>query len=338
MATTRHTSGVPGCKIVARTPRTKRKKEPSPFQDERRIIPVNLVYATNPNNVIDNPNNITVYSCDVQKPGCVFCTSERICTEAVVTSINPLRVSSSGRTTLSIVGSDLNAGSSAVLHIKGMSDHITVKSNNCTIENSTLVRCVLPDSTHGKKTVCLVYDSERLCVANRSAVLEYVNHSSITEIRPTVSWTSGGRHLTIIGRNLDVVKEMQMWFMEDATISTECSANNRTWICVSPSAVGRRIPGNYFVSFCMSGSQKERFPVAYHQDPVFYNFTMTTEDKTLRITALKKKDNLQLCKSELEIYVWRTKGDPVECNVTEVTEDKIKCELFTSSTSVSKLQ
>ncbi|GCB78816.1 hypothetical protein scyTo_0015887, partial [Scyliorhinus torazame] len=50
------------------------------FVAERRIIPVNIVYRKNPRIVIDNPNNVTVYSCDIQKPGCVFCTPERICT------------------------------------------------------------------------------------------------------------------------------------------------------------------------------------------------------------------------------------------------------------------
>ncbi|XP_067914911.1 plexin-C1 [Heterodontus francisci] len=308
------------------------------FVDKRRIIPVNLVYSTNPRNVIDNPNNITVYSCDVQKPGCVFCTAERICTEPVVASVNPVRVSSSGRTTLSIVGSGLNVGSSAVLLIKGMSDYVTVKSSNCIIENKTLVRCVLPETTRGKKTVCLLYDSEKDCVANRIAVLEYVSNSVITKIHPAVSWASGGRSITISGRNLDVVEHLQMWLTELPKGRANCSTNKRTWICVSPSVESRRTPSKYSMSFNVSGSKEQQFQLVYHQNPTFYNFTKTIDDKQLQITVMKKKDNLQLHASEFKISIPRDKSDPLECNITEVTEDKVKCVLITSDTSITEVE
>ncbi|XP_067860759.1 plexin-C1 isoform X2 [Heptranchias perlo] len=308
------------------------------FKDERRIIPVNVVHATNSTDVIDNPNNITVYSCDTQKPDCVFCTSERICTESVVTKIYPVRVSSSGTTTLTIVGSGLNVGLKAVLYIRGMSDHITVKTNNCTIENDTLVRCILPKTTHGKKTVCLLYDSESQFMSNRTAVLEYTSQSFITKIHPTVLWASGGRNITINGKNLDVIKQVQMWLSEDPNKWTECSVNNRTWICVAPSLESRRIPGNHSMSFLVSGSKKQDFPLTYHHDPVFYNFTKIIDDKQLLITVLKKKDNLCLQREEVKIYVPRDKGDPLECNITEITEDKIKCLLLTSDTPVPKIE
>ncbi|XP_051890201.1 plexin-C1 isoform X2 [Pristis pectinata] len=306
------------------------------FEDERRIIPVNLAHATNPKNIIDNPNNITVYSCDVQKPNCVFCTPERTCMETIVTYINPNRVASSGRSTLSIIGSGLNVGLSAALYVSGMADHITDKSNNCTIENSTLVKCVLPEAIHGKKSVCLLYDSERDCTANRTALLEYVINSRVTEIRPAVSWVRGGRRMTISGKNLDVVKQMQMSLTVDQKSWIDCSANNGTWICESPS-IRNGIPGNYSVSFLISGSE-QLVPLMYQENPKFYNFTTTADEKQLLITVMRKEDNLQLSKCELKIYVPRNKGDPLECNITEVMKDKIKCVLNTSDTSISKIE
>ncbi|XP_041059028.1 plexin-C1-like [Carcharodon carcharias] len=308
------------------------------FVAERRIIPVNLVDSKNSGRVIDNPNNITVYSCDVQKPGCVFCSPERICKESIVKSIKPQRVSSSRRATVTIVGFGLNVGSCAVLQVKGMSDYVTAKSSNCAIENNTLIRCVLPETTHGKKTACLLYDSERDCVANRTAKLEYISNILITKIHPTVSWASGGRSITISGRNLDVVEQMQAWLTGGPKKPADCSVIDSTWVCDSPPAQGRETPSNYSMLFNVSGSKEKVFNVTYHEDPEFYNFKTTTDDKRLLITVMRKKDNLQLHKSEFKISVRRGKDERSQCNVIEVTEDKIKCVLITSDTSASEIE
>ncbi|XP_078091355.1 plexin-C1 isoform X2 [Mustelus asterias] len=305
------------------------------FVVERRIIPVNVVYSKNSRIIIDNPNNITVYSCDVEKPDCVFCSPKRICKEPVVMSLEPKRVFSSQRATVTIVGSGLNVGSSAMIRIKGMSDYVTANSRNCTIENSTSIRCVLPKTTHGKKTVCLLFDSEKECVANRTAVLEYVSNIFITKIHPNVSWVSGGRSITIRGRNLDVVEQMQMWLKEDPKKPAECLIINSTWVCGSPSPQNSGGPGNYTMLFHVSGSKEQYFPVTYQEDPEFYNFAMITLDKQLLITIMKKKDNLQLDKSEIQVSVLRDKDDRWDCNVTEVMKDKIKCVSITPNTSIS---
>ncbi|GCB84024.1 hypothetical protein scyTo_0024576, partial [Scyliorhinus torazame] len=108
--------------------------------------------------------------------------------ESVVKSLEPKRVASSRRATVTIFGSGLSIGSRAVLHIKGISDYVTAKSSNCTIKSDTLVRCVLPETTHGKKTACLLYDSEKDCAANRTAVLVYISNILITGIQPNLSW------------------------------------------------------------------------------------------------------------------------------------------------------
>ncbi|XP_072327973.1 plexin-C1 [Scyliorhinus torazame] len=309
------------------------------FVAERRIIPVNIVYRKNPRIVIDNPNNVTVYSCDIQKPGCVFCTPERICTESVVKSLEPKRVASSRRATVTIFGSGLSIGSRAVLHIKGISDYVTAKSSNCTIKSDTLVRCVLPETTHGKKTACLLYDSEKDCAANRTAVLVYISNILITGIQPNLSWVSGGRGITISGRNLDVVEQLWTRLTGDPKKAAECSVINSSWVCESPSDQSSGTPGTRIMLFQVSGSKEQNFSMTYQENPVFYNFTATTtDDKQLLITIMKKKDKLQLNESEIQISVLRDKGNQLECNVIEAIEDKIKCVLNTSDTSISKIQ
>ncbi|XP_072922120.1 plexin-C1 [Hemitrygon akajei] len=304
------------------------------FVEERRVLPVNLAHTANSKNIIDNPNNITVYSCDVQKPKCVFCTPERTCTETIVRHINPNRVGSFGRSILSINGSDLNVGLSATLYVRGLADTITYKSNECIIENSTLVKCILPEAIHGKKSVCLLYDSEKDCSANRTALLEYVINSHIISIHPAVSWARGGRRMKIGGKNLDVLKEMKITI--DLKSWINCSADNGTWTCESPS-IKTETPGNYSVYFCISGSEQKLF-LMYQENPKFYNFTTTIDENQLWITVMRKEDNLQFSKSEIKIYVPRNEADSVECNITEVTEDKIKCVLSTLNSSISIIQ
>ncbi|XP_062928360.1 plexin-C1-like [Mobula hypostoma] len=304
------------------------------FVEERRILPVNLAHAANSKNIIDNPNNITVYSCDVQKPNCVFCTPERNCTETVVTYINPDRVGPFGKSTLSIIGSNLNVGLSATLYVTGMADNIAYKSNNCIIENSTLVKCILPEAIHGKKSVCLLYDSEKECGANRTALLEYVTNIHVTSIHPAVSWLRGGRRMKIRGKNVDVLKEMKITVDHKSWIN--CSSDNGNWTCESP-PLKTRAPGNHSVYFFISGSVQQVW-LTYQENPKFYNFTTTVNENQLLITVMRKEDKLQLSKSELKIYVPRGKADPLECEIKDVTEDKIKCVLNTSDPSFSRIE
>ncbi|XP_069764814.1 plexin-C1 [Narcine bancroftii] len=307
-----------------------------PYDEERRVILVNLAHASNLKYFIDNPNNITVFSCDVQKPDCVFCTPERICTETIVTGINPERVSKYGHSNLTIVGSGLNVGLNAKLHVNGMVDHISNKTNKCTIENSTFVECVLPDAIHGKKSVCLLYDFEKTCTANRTALLEYVINSYVTEIHPAVSWVRGGRRMMISGKNLDVVQEMKISLTEDQESWTKCINNNRTWICESPS-IRNGTPGNYSVSFLIYGSA-QRVPLMYEENPIFYTFTKIIDDEQLLITVTRKEDNLQLSKDEIKIVIVQDEDHSIECNITELTEDKIKCVQNILNISILKIE
>ncbi|XP_072418456.1 plexin-C1 [Chiloscyllium punctatum] len=308
------------------------------FVNERRLIPVNVVSSRNSSYIIDNPNNITVYSCDVRKPGCVFCSPERICTEPVVTAVTPNRVYISGGTSVTITGTGLDVGASAKIHINGINDYITAKSSSCTIMSNTSINCTLPESSRGKKILCLLYDSEKSCMANRSTVLHYVRHISIKKVHPTVSWVSGGRAITISGINLDVVEWMQISLTRNSKDLNNCTRRNLVWVCDSPSVKGRGILDTHPLLFTMSKIKQQEINMTYQEDPEFYNFSMTSDDQKSLISVVKKKDNLQLDKSELKISVLRSKGGRTKCNVTEVTEDKIKCELNESNSSISKVE
>ncbi|XP_078276210.1 plexin-C1-like [Rhinoraja longicauda] len=211
-----------------------------------------------------------------------------------------------------------------------------IRSNICTIENSTLVKCILPAAIHGKKTVCLLYDSEEDCTATRTAFLEYVTNIYMTEIHPAVSWLHGGRRMTIGGKNLDVLKQMQVSLSEGQRSWVECSTDQGNWICESP-WIQNGIPGNHSVVFNISGSEQQ-VNLIYHENPVFYNFTKVIDEKQVLITVMRKVDDLPLSKSDVKIFVHSDKADPLECNITEVMDDKIKCVLNTTDISISKLE
>ncbi|XP_048410551.1 plexin-C1 isoform X1 [Stegostoma tigrinum] len=308
------------------------------FVNERRLIPVNVVYSKNSSYIIDNPNNITVYSCDVQKPGCAFCSPERICMDPVVTAVTPNRVYISGGLTVNITGTGLDVGMSAKILIKGISESVTAKSSNCTISSNTSVRCVLPESSRGKKTLCLLYDSEKSCMANRTAVLQYVRRISITKVHPAVSWISGGRALTVSGINLDVVQWMQTSLTINSKDPGKCSRQNSIWVCQSLSTKSSGAPSEQPMLFNMFGIKQQEINMTYLEDPEFYNFTMARDDEKIVITVAKKKDHLKLVKSELTISVLKSKEGRTECNITEVTEDRIKCEQITSDSSISEVE
>uniref|UniRef100_A0A4W3IJJ6 Plexin-C1-like n=1 Tax=Callorhinchus milii TaxID=7868 RepID=A0A4W3IJJ6_CALMI len=256
------------------------------FQEQRKIVSVNVVHTNHASNFIDNPKNITVHSCKSQNESCIFCPSGKQCEVSVIDSITPDRVSILETRTLKISGANLDVGAMAMLHIEDMSDGTKFTVNDCTIESSKLVTCELPITTKGLKKVCLLYDAEQYgnsCTSNRTSILTYISDVLITQIYPTVSWASGGRNITVTGRNLDVIDKLHMQTKE-LKITNDCLRyNNSAWICKS-------VPNRMnlcTVSFLIGNHSIKEFNLSYYADPTFYKFTEIHDTELVIMVKVK---------------------------------------------------
>ncbi|XP_032895214.1 uncharacterized protein LOC116984962 [Amblyraja radiata] len=129
---------------------------------------------------------------------------------------------------------------------------------------------------------------------------------------------------------------MQISLSEGRRSWINCSADQGTWTCESP-FMQNGIPGNYSVFFRLCGSEQQ-VNMIYHENPIFYNFTKVIDEKQLLITVMRKIDNLDLSKSDVKIFIPRGADSPLECNITAVMADKIKCVLNTNDISISELE
>ncbi|XP_063422459.1 plexin-A4-like [Mytilus trossulus] len=192
----------------------------------------------------------------------------------------------------------------------GTSLEVTVNDQMCNISSKSTaqIKCRLPPGKLGKAKISVKVDGNEIrqdMVGNTS--LTYVADPEITKIQPLKSFKSGGRRLTVMGTNINIIDHPKMFIWTNSVKSnlTNCQIKNETLMfCQSPTLLPRVrglrqsttmvtaaigfIIDNAVTVQNLTGINSQ---LQYYPDPKVYKFYLNKEDK----------DNVKLFKSEIVI-------------------------------------
>ncbi|KAM6419022.1 plexin-C1 [Pluvialis apricaria] len=217
-------------------------------------------------------------------------------------SIEPLWISTLGKSEITVKGENFTRASGIKLILTGITgckpDIIKVRN----VLNDTQMTFALPPTRKEAKSICIQATGKK---CSPPMTLHYVSLPSCSGITPNTSWISGGRKITTTGRNFNVV---------DSVIISDDQRSNFT---VS------RYPGNeseyHYLTPSLSHATEGKVvdmmlkvettfipcvKLHYHPDPVFINYQLHTElDPDLELKIYKENDNLNISKTEVEVYL-----------------------------------
>ncbi|XP_074024306.1 plexin-C1 [Numenius arquata] len=217
-------------------------------------------------------------------------------------SIEPLWISTLGKSEVTVKGENFTRASGIKMILTGMTGckPEIIKVRN--VLNDTQMTFALPPTRKEAKSICIQANGKK---CSPPMTLHYVSVPLCFGITPNTSWISGGRKITTIGRNFKVV---------DRVIISDDQRSNFT---VS------RYPGNeseyHYLTPSLSHATEGKvvdmmlkvettfipcFRLRYHPDPVFINYQLHTElDPDLELKIYKENDNLNISKTEVEVYL-----------------------------------
>uniref|UniRef100_A0A8B9TXS3 Plexin C1 n=1 Tax=Anas zonorhyncha TaxID=75864 RepID=A0A8B9TXS3_9AVES len=303
-------------------------KEETSIFPKLRLDPVdnNYIYLSSANKV----RRIPVANCSryvseqeclsAKDPYCGWCSlNRRYFLHIKIHSIEPLWISTLGKSEITVKGENFTRASDIKLILTGISgckpDIIKVRN----VLNDTQMTFALPPTRKEAKSVCIQADGRRCSPA---ITLHYVSPPSCFGITPNTSWISGGRKITASGRNFNVVDSVII--SDDQRSNLTCSGNESEYHYLTPSlshaTEGKVVDMILKVETTFIPCVK----LHYHPDPVFINYQLHTElDPDLELKIYKENDNLNISKTEVEVYLSYMNGTQTKkvwFNVQNITK------------------
>uniref|UniRef100_A0A8C0USQ9 Plexin C1 n=1 Tax=Cyanistes caeruleus TaxID=156563 RepID=A0A8C0USQ9_CYACU len=215
-----------------------------------------------------------------------------------IQSIEPLWISTLGKSEITVKGENFTRASGIKLILTGITgckpDVIKVRN----VLNDTQMTFALPPTRKEAKSICIQANGKK---CSPPMTLHYVSLPSCSRITPNTSWISGGRKITTTGRNFNVV---------DSVIISDDQRSNLTVSLISfyhylTPSLSHATEGK--VVDMMLKVDTTFIPCVklhYHPDPVFINYQLHTElDPDLELKIYKENDNLNISKTEVEVYL-----------------------------------
>uniref|UniRef100_A0A8C9MVS9 Plexin C1 n=1 Tax=Serinus canaria TaxID=9135 RepID=A0A8C9MVS9_SERCA len=222
------------------------------------------------------------------------CTSSFMCVCLFIQSIEPLWISTLGKSEIIVKGENFTRASGIKLILTGITgckpDVIKVRN----VLNDTQMTFALPPTRKEAKSICIQANGKK---CSPPMTLHYVSLPSCSRITPNTSWISGGRKITTTGRNFNVV--------DSVIISDDQRSNLTVSLNLLYNTKQRSLNGK--VVDMMLKVDSTFIPCVklhYHPDPVFINYQLHTElDPDLELKIYKENDNLNISKTEVEVYL-----------------------------------
>uniref|UniRef100_A0A8C9MX93 Plexin C1 n=1 Tax=Serinus canaria TaxID=9135 RepID=A0A8C9MX93_SERCA len=218
-----------------------------------------------------------------------------------IQSIEPLWISTLGKSEIIVKGENFTRASGIKLILTGITgckpDVIKVRN----VLNDTQMTFALPPTRKEAKSICIQANGKK---CSPPMTLHYVSLPSCSRITPNTSWISGGRKITTTGRNFNVVDSVIISDDQrsNLTVSLNLLYNTKQR---SLNALGWFPKGK--VVDMMLKVDSTFIPCVklhYHPDPVFINYQLHTElDPDLELKIYKENDNLNISKTEVEVYL-----------------------------------
>ncbi|XP_010022249.1 PREDICTED: plexin-C1, partial [Nestor notabilis] len=228
-------------------------------------------------------------------------------------SIEPLWISTLGKSEITVKGENFTRASGIKLILTGITgckpDIIKVRN----VLNDTQMTFALPPTRKEAKSICIQANGKK---CSPPVTLHYVSPPSCLGITPNTSWISGGRKITTIGRNFNVVDSVIISDDQRSNLTvSRCPGNESEYHYLTPS-LSHATEGK--VVDMMLKVETTFIPCVklhYHPDPVFINYQLHTEldpdlelkiyvsFKVIKYNSLKENDNLNISKTEVEVYL-----------------------------------
>ncbi|KFQ27302.1 Plexin-C1, partial [Merops nubicus] len=217
-------------------------------------------------------------------------------------SIEPLWISTLGKSEVTVKGENFTRASDIKLILTGITgckpDIIKVRN----VLNDTQMTFTLPPTRKETKSICIQANGKK---CSPPMTLHYVSLPSCFGITPNTSWISGGRKVTTIGRNFNVVDSVIISDDQRSNLTvSRCPGNESEYHYLTPS-LSHATEGK--VVDMMLKVETTFIPCVklhYHPDPVFINYQLHTElDPDLELKIYKENDNLNISKTEVEVYL-----------------------------------
>ncbi|KAF4791568.1 plexin-C1 [Turdus rufiventris] len=256
---------------------------------------------------LDPKNNNYIYLPSANKDDCNATASKGITTvqkteHISIQSIEPLWISTLGKSEITVKGENFTRASGIKLILTGITgckpDVIKVRN----VLNDTQMTFALPPTRKEAKSICIQANGKK---CSPPMTLHYVSLPSCSRITPNTSWISGGRKITTTGRNFNVVDSVIISDDQRSNLTvSRCPGNASEYHYLTPSlshaTEGKVVDMMLKVDTTFIPCVK----LHYHPDPVFINYQLHTElDPDLELKIYKENDNLNISKTEVEVYL-----------------------------------
>ncbi|KAF7248506.1 Plexin-C1, partial [Varanus komodoensis] len=218
-----------------------------------------------------------------------------------ITSIEPAWISPLGKSGVLVIGENFT-GSNILMEITGTSsckpDVISVTE----ILNHTHMKFCLPPSHKEVKSVCI---KEEGFQCSSSKTVHYVSFPECFEILPNISWKSGGRNITIRGKYLNITDTVII-LDESGQILTQFTCHRSGDECkfTTPALTSEKGTKMANIVLNVEGKHFPCITLQYDPDPQFIHYELTLDlDPELELKIHKQNDNLNITRSEIEVFL-----------------------------------
>ncbi|XP_043934564.1 plexin-D1 isoform X2 [Protopterus annectens] len=258
----------------------------------------------------------------------------------LVTSIEPDSGPKAGGTKVTIFGSNLHIGSEIQVLVNG------TKKCALIMHSSDTIKCTMPSmqiTGSGNVSICVQFEGNP-CI--NSSKFTYKENPVINDIRPKKSHISGGRIITVEGKQFELVQQVSMVVQNFGKEITNCMVQSNTQItCPSPAASDVTAHEPAVVDFYINGVLYEAdtsfdqrpvvyrkdaytyktFGLEYHHDPQFFaakkeKWIKHYRGDPLALLIHKEPDDLELSQEE-----YKVKTGPFPCQIVIVKDKEIHC-------------
>ncbi|XP_069830354.1 plexin-C1 [Dendropsophus ebraccatus] len=247
---------------------------------------------------------------------CKIIETRAIQSNVSITYVAVNRVTSVGRKNVPISGENLQSLSRVFLFGASSCKPQILKVSNQ--KNNTYALITLPQSQNEIKKLCVNFDKN--CY-QKSISYESVSCSAIV---PDTVWLSGGRNITIFGRNLDLVDKTIISKNRDKEL--DCLGNASHCHFTAPKL--GEIPQTANVDLAIQESRMKCGEFTYEADPTFNTYQLLNEnDLELELRIEKTKDDLNIQPHEIKVQI-HYKEQVLNCtawNITRFTQEYIYC-------------
>uniref|UniRef100_A0A8C8SYX6 Plexin C1 n=1 Tax=Pelusios castaneus TaxID=367368 RepID=A0A8C8SYX6_9SAUR len=233
----------------------------------------------------------------------VFCFHQPICN----ISIEPLWISVLGKERVIIKGENF----------MGASNIIVVLVFIFLVLNDTHVIFSLPPRHKEAKSVCIKANGGK---CSSPTTVYYVSKPSCIKMEPNITWASGGRKITLFGRNFNVTDSV---IISDDQRSNVSGCPGKTSQCSFQAPHFRHATENkmFNVFLEVENVSIPCMKLQYHPDPEFIKYHLHTEmDPVLELKLYKKNDLLDISENEIEVYLKAGNMTTITFSVQNITK------------------